>query len=67
MMKEVAQRATLTLIPTQIPTVPINRQRTKTWKTRTMMKTVKVGHLIACVQSFINYCSLSEGNGLPIS
>lgn len=53
MMKEVAQRVTLTLIPTQIPTVPINRQRTKTWKTRMMMKRkVKVGHLIGCVLVF---------------
>lgn len=63
MMKEVAQRATLTLIPTQIPTVRINRRRTKTWKTRMMTKRkVKFGHLIDCAKSFINYCSLSEGN-----
>lgn len=53
MMKEVAQRATLTPIQTQIPTVLINRPRRKTWKTKMMMKRkVKIGHLFGCLQVF---------------
>lgn len=48
-MRAVALRATLTLILTPIPTVPINRPRTKTWKTRMMTKRkVKFGHFFGC-------------------
>lgn len=48
-MRAVAQRATLTPILTPIPTAPINRRRTKTWKTRMMTKRkVKFGHLFGC-------------------
>lgn len=53
MMKEVAQRVTLTPIQTQILTVPINQPRKKTWKTKMMMmRKVKIGHLFGCLQVF---------------
>lgn len=54
MTRAVVLRATLTPTLTPIPTAPINRRRTKTWKTRMMTKRkVKSGHLFVCDQLLV--------------